>query len=219
MVADGSGEGEAAAFWEARYRDRPQVWSGNVNAVLARETADLVPGTALDLGSGEGGDAIWLAERGWKVTAIDIAQTALRRGADRAAALGVAERISWEAHDLARSFPDGSFDLVSAQFLQSPVALPRAQVVRAAVGAVAVGGTLLVVSHAAAPPWAPHPRPDVTFPTPAEDLAHLRLAPGQWQVARCETADRQAPGPDGRSATFIDSVLLLHRNATGRVPA
>lgn len=56
---------EPAAFWEARYRDTDRVWSGRPNALLVREVADLKPGTALDLGCGEGADAVWLASRGW----------------------------------------------------------------------------------------------------------------------------------------------------------
>ena len=111
------GEGEAERFWEEHYRRREQVWSGNANAVLVDIVGGLPPGTALDLGCGEGGDAIWLARQGWRVRAVDISATALQRVTARAIAAGVADRIECGRHDLAHTFPAGSFDLVSAQYL------------------------------------------------------------------------------------------------------
>ncbi len=106
-------------FWEDRYRAADRMWSGNVNATLESEVAAVPPTTALDLGCGEGADAIWLGQRGWLVTAVDVSPTALVRGAAQAALLRVAERVRFEQHDLTRSFPSGIHDLVSAQFLQS----------------------------------------------------------------------------------------------------
>ena len=81
--------------WEERYRSRTAVWSGQPNPQLVAEAAGLDAGTALDVGSGEGADTIWLASRGWQVTAVDFATTALQRGAAHAEALGaeVAGRI------------------------------------------------------------------------------------------------------------------------------
>ena len=70
------------AYWEERYRTAAAVWSGEPNRQLVAETAELSPGTALDAGSGEGADAIWLAGRGWRVTAVDFARD--RAGAGRA---------------------------------------------------------------------------------------------------------------------------------------
>ncbi|HEX4816102.1 MAG TPA: FAD-dependent oxidoreductase, partial [Nonomuraea sp.] len=104
-----SGEVPASAeeFWEGFYGDEAQVWSGNVNVALVREAADLTPGRALDLGCGEGADSIWLAGRGWRVTATDISRTALARAARRAEAAGVADRVEWQRHDLGTSFPEG----------------------------------------------------------------------------------------------------------------
>ncbi|MFJ5924736.1 FAD-dependent oxidoreductase [Kitasatospora sp. NPDC092948] len=142
---------EAVEFWENRYGESEQIWSGRPNASLTREVADLAPGHALDLGCGEGGDAIWLAQQGWQVTAVDISQVALDRAAARAAVEGVADRISWQRTDLANAFPTGRYDLVSAQFLHSPAEFPRERVLRHAADAVAPGGTLLIVSHAVAP--------------------------------------------------------------------
>ena len=122
------------AFWEDFYGGERR-WSGKPNAALVEEVADLEPGTALDLGCGEGGDAIWLAAQGWTVTATDISQTALDIAARHAAEAGVT--VSWERHDLAETQPAGSFDLVTTSFLHSKVELPRAQILRAAAGAVA----------------------------------------------------------------------------------
>lgn len=202
---------DAEAFWNDLYRSRTSVWSGRVNPVLASEVEELTPGTALDLGCGEGGDAVWLAARGWLVTATDIAQTAIDRAVSHAAEAGVADRIDWERHDFDQSFPAGTFDLVSAQFLQSPIDFLRAEVLRQAAAAVNPGGTLIVVSHAAFPPWADRPDPDHRFSTPEEELALLDLDPERWMVARCEIAEREGTGPDGQSGTLADSILVVRR--------
>jgi len=198
-------------FWDSFYRERSQVWSGNPNKFLLRETAGLAPGSALDLGCGEGADAIWLARHGWSVTAIDISAVALRRGAAQAAALGLAGRIDWQQHDLAAWTPAAAYDLVSAQFLHSPVDFPREDVLRTAAGAVAPGGTLLVVGHEAFPPWSRHPAPEVPLPRPAELAAQLGLDDGRWRIETAESPAREATGPDGQSAVLSDSVLRARR--------
>ncbi|MET9464110.1 class I SAM-dependent methyltransferase [Streptomyces sp. NPDC006544] len=115
-------------YWDTRYRESEKVWSGEANAVLAREAASLAPGRALDLGCGEGGDAVWLARQGWHVTGTDISGVALERAADRAVGAGVADRTAWERHDLAETFPAGEYDLVSACFLHSFGAFPRERI-------------------------------------------------------------------------------------------
>jgi SAM-dependent methyltransferase len=96
----GATEGER--FWEGHYRGRDQVFSGHANPVLVGVAGLLRPGAALDLGCGEGGDAIWLARHGWRVTAVDVAATALERAAEHARTAGVADRITFERHDLTR---------------------------------------------------------------------------------------------------------------------
>jgi 2-polyprenyl-3-methyl-5-hydroxy-6-metoxy-1,4-benzoquinol methylase len=73
-----------AQFWDDMYGSRARLFSGNPNGVLVTEVSDMVPGQALDIGCGEGGDALWLARRGWKVTALDISRTALERAAKAA---------------------------------------------------------------------------------------------------------------------------------------
>jgi SAM-dependent methyltransferase len=203
----------AEQFWEERYGNEERVWSGRPNVLLVREVGALPPGAALDLGCGEGGDAIWLARQGWRVTAVDVSATAQRRGAAHAAEAGVADRITWERHDLSQSFPAGAYDLVSAQFLHSPVAQPgeREAILRRAAGAVAPGGLLLVVGHAGWPSWQEEPPFDHHFPTPAEVLASLDLEPGGWEVELEEVVESEHSSPDGRPGTREDNVLRVRR--------
>jgi SAM-dependent methyltransferase len=205
----------AERFWENHYRRHEQVWSGNANAVLVAVVAQLSPGIALDLGCGEGGDAIWLARQGWRVTAVDVSPTALQRVADRAAAEGVAERITCEQHDLAHTFPVGRFHLVSAHYLHTQLDFPRAQVLRAGAGAVAVGGLLLIVEHASIAPWSWNQDPQTRFPTPEATLHSLELDQEKWQVERLAAPPRQATGPGGQIATVIDNIIAIRRLADG----
>ena len=201
-------------FWEDFYRDKDQVWSGKVNPLLEREVAALTPGTALDLGCGEGGDAIWLARRGWRVTAVDISETALKRAAGHAAEAGV-EGIVWERHDLAVSFPEGNFDLVSAQFFHSPVEEDgeRDKALRRAAEAVAPGGTLVVAGHAGWPTWMEEPPHEhIHFPAPAEVLEALTLDESEWTVEVQDVVARDFPGPEGQTGTRSDNVLRVRRN-------
>ncbi len=203
---------DAPTFWEGFYREGRARWSGNPNGLLVEEVADLVPGTALDLGCGQGDDAIWLASRGWRVTAVDVSTTALARAAERAAAAGVADAITHERHDLAVDFPRGSFDLVSACYLHSPVALPREAILRAAAAAGAPGGTLLVVGHAGPPAGSDHAH-DLHFPTPQEVLDDLALVPEEWTVARIAEVERPFTDRDGHPSTRPDNVLRVRRAA------
>ena len=202
---------DPVTFWENRYHDAGQTWSGRPNAALVREVGGLPPGRALDLGSGEGGDAIWLAQEGWSVIAVDISPSASALGARNADAAGVGARIRWVVADLAGWQPDGTFDLVSAQFLHSPVELPRDEILRRAATAVAPGGLLTVVGHADFPPWSHHhPEPEA-LPTPDEVLRSLALPRADWTVVTSALVDREATGPDGSTATLVDSVLTMRR--------
>ncbi|GAA1352171.1 class I SAM-dependent methyltransferase [Saccharothrix algeriensis] len=199
-------------FWEGFYLEQEQVWSGRPNPLLVREVSALPPGAALDLGCAEGADAVWLARRGWRVVGVDVSGTALGRAAARAEAAGVADRVRWQRHDLAETFPEGVFDLVSAQFLHSPVELEgeRAAVLRRAAGAVAGGGVLLVVGHAGWPSWMTEPPGDYRFPTTGEVLASLRLD-DRWEVEVEELVEQDVPGPDGQPGRRVDNVLRVRR--------
>lgn len=197
--------------WDRRYLESDRIWSGNPNTVLVREAARLEPGRALDLGCGEGADAVWLARQGWRVTATDISQVALGRAAGHAAEAGVADRVDWQHHDLGASFPAGFFDLVSAQFLHSWGDMPREEILRSAAAAVAPGGVLLVVGHAGWPSWEHDHDHDVHFPAPEEVLAALRLPDGQWEVLLCEEHERTQTTPDGQPGIRTDNALEVRR--------
>jgi SAM-dependent methyltransferase len=202
---------EARQAWEEHYGERERVWSGRVNVRLAEVVEPMTPGRALDLGCGEGADAMWLAEHGWHVTAVDISQTALDRAAVDAAARNVADSIDFQRHDLTESFPDGAFDLVSAQFLRSTVPMDRAAVLRRAADAVAPGRTLLVVDHGAAPPWASKLDHHHEFPSAQEVVSSLNLDDTQWDRVRIEAVDRDAIGPNEERAVLTDNVIVLRR--------
>lgn len=200
--------------WHQRYAERDRVWSGEPNRALVETVGDLAPGRALDLGCGEGGDAVWLAERGWSVTAVDIAGNAVERGRAAAAERGLND-IDWVVADLGSWQPSGRYDLVSACFLHSTVDLPRTEILQRMAGSVAAGGHLLVVGHAEPPPWSAHRHhhsPE-DFPTPSGELVELALAPGSWETVVCEAREREATGPDGEQATLEDTVVLVRRSS------
>ena len=200
------------AFWEEFYRSASTVWSGEPNPQLVSEVAALRPGAALDAGCGEGADAIWLARRGWRVTAADLSQVALQRAADRARRLDaeVAGRITWQHADLTVwPPPAGAFDLVSAQYLHFPRSV-REPLQRRLAGAVAPGGTLLIVGHDPSDIGSGAHRPDPDLLCTADQAAAC-LEPGQWQIAAAEARPRQVTGPDGQVITIRDAVLLATR--------
>ncbi|MBP2704538.1 class I SAM-dependent methyltransferase [Microbispora sp. RL4-1S] len=198
-------------FWDARYAQSDRIWSGNPNMILVREVSGLTPGRALDLGCGEGADAIWLAGRGWRVTAVDISAVALERAAREARTAGVADLVDWQRLDLGTSFPDGVFDLVSAQFLHSEHGLPREKVLRTAAAAVAPGGVLLIVGHAHPAPWN-HDHASLRLPSADEVLSDLDLdLGGEWEVVLQEEYERTQQGPDGLPFTRTDNAVMLRR--------
>jgi SAM-dependent methyltransferase len=136
----------SAAEWDARYAGAEQVWSGLPNTALAAEAAGLAPGRALDVGCGEGADAVWLAARGWDVTALDVSQVALQRAMRHAHDAGVEAR--WLQSTLVGApVQPGTFDLVSAMYpaLRRTVGNEAENML---MDAVAPGGVLLVVHHA-----------------------------------------------------------------------
>ncbi|MFE4194815.1 SAM-dependent methyltransferase [Paenarthrobacter sp. NPDC056912] len=203
----------AVDMWDGMYRERPKVWSGNPNPQLVAEAAGLKPGTALDLGCGEGADAIWLAAQGWTVTAMDVSAVALERAAAHAAETSHASRISWQQQDLAAWTPEPVFDLVSAQFLHSPL-LPWRDSVASAAAAVAPGGTLLVVGHHphGLPSWSHHHDTGMFF-SPEQLAGALRLDREPWFVNVLTDRERTVTGPDGEQAKILDTVLRATKHA------
>jgi SAM-dependent methyltransferase len=202
---------ETKEHWEEHYGERDRVWSGRVNLRLAEVAGDLTPGTALDLGCGEGGDAIWLAEKGWDVVAVDISDTALGRATEEARSRGVADRIEFVQHDLSETFPDGTFDLVSSHFLHSRVRLERPLILRKAAQAVRPGGLLMIVDHGSAPPWASKLDDVPEFPTAEEVIASLNLRAGEFDRVRVEEVERNVTRPDGDVVPWMDNVMVLRR--------
>ena len=210
--AHGSGEVFGQDFWDERYRSAQRVWSGDPNPQLVAEVTGRPPGRALDVGSGEGADAIWLARNGWSVVAADISGVALQRGAQHAREAGpdVSARIEWRQADLLASPPEpDAFDLVSAQFMQLPPE-PRNRLFTALMASVRPGGTLLVVGHHPSDLATGVPRPPLPerFYTPDEIAA---LLDDSWTVEVCEARPRPATTPDGTEVTVHDTVLMATR--------
>ncbi|HSK92189.1 MAG TPA: class I SAM-dependent methyltransferase [Euzebyales bacterium] len=134
-----------ADAWDDRYRSRDLVWGVEPNRIFSEAVAGLAPGRALDLACGEGRNAIWLAERGWRVTAVDFSRVALDRGRRLAAQRGVA--VDFADHDVRTWTPPRlAFDLVAVLYLHLPSEDLRRVHARAA-DAVAPGGTLVIVGH------------------------------------------------------------------------
>lgn len=200
-------------YWEDRYGQPGRAWSGRPNAALVAEVAQLAPGRALDVGSGEGGDALWLASRGWRVTGVDISQNAL----DKAAALARERedvdpaRLTWQQADLTGWSPTRtSFDLVTAHFMHLPL-VDRERLFPALADAVAPGGRLLVVGHDAdALPGGAgrHGDPGMLFTV---DEVVGRLSPDAWEVEVAEVRPRDMTGPDGDVWHVADVVVRATR--------
>ena len=213
-------------FWDDRYSSAGQLWSGQPNPQLVAQTAGLTPGDALDVGSGEGADAIWLAGRGWTVTAVDISVVALDRAAAHAAARGdeIARRIRWRPADLL-SWDPGSqqFDLVSAQFMYLPEAELKSLHRRLA-AAVRPGGTLLIVLHHPDRVHAGQAAAGAGLADTATGRELLALAaaprrlaatldPGAFDITTADVISRQATGHDGQPTTATDTVLRAARRS------
>jgi SAM-dependent methyltransferase len=201
------GDPAVEAEWDSRYAGQEKMWSGAPNGALLTEVAGLTPGRVLDVGCGEGADAIWLAKGGWDVTALEVSGVALRRAAGHAQDAGVS--ISWVHAELTTSaLPPATFDLVSAQY---PVLLrtPGADGERALLAAVAPGGTLLVVHHAGMEDRELHEGDfdPADFVWPAMVAAVLDE---DWEVQVNEQRPRRAPD-SGAGAHHADDLVLRAR--------
>jgi SAM-dependent methyltransferase len=200
-------------FWDERYSSADRLWSGRPNAQLVEQVAGLEPGDALDVGSGEGADAIWLAARGWTVTAVDISAVALERAAAHAAASGdeVAGRITWLHEDLLTWDPGRErFDLVSAQFMQLPS--PERENLHARLAAaVRPGGTLLIVGHHADDMHVNVGRPEAQRLFASAGQLAATLDPDEWEVVVADAIGRPATDLDGQPVTVTDAVLRAVR--------
>lgn len=191
--------------WQERYSQAGRVWSGRANHWLPECAGPLHPGSALDLACGEGADAVWLAERGWHVTAVDFAPAALTRGAGAAAERGV--DIEWVEADVTSWRPQRRYDLVTMHFLHPPDLALRDAAVRTAWQATR--GTLLVVAHdprnltegtAGGPP-----DPLVLY-TAGDVLDILEMASTDRRVATAQSRHRVT-----QAGLWVDAVVVLRR--------
>jgi SAM-dependent methyltransferase len=181
-------------FWEERYRSHDAVWSGNPNLHLVEQTDGLPTGTALDVGCGEGGDAIERA-----------AASAARCGAD------VAARIEWLHEDVASWDPGvACYDLVSAQYFHLPTE-PRIALFRRLARAVGPGGTLLVVGHHPSDMHTTMPRPPMPELFFTGDDVAASLDPRHWAIVTNTAAARTATDPEGHTVNIHDAVLRAER--------
>jgi SAM-dependent methyltransferase len=208
------------AYWDDRYSAADDVWSGAPNPVLVSETLGLPAGSALDIGCGEGADAIWLASRGWQVTATDFSAVALQRAAahsrraavDPGTSATIADRIRWEEHDFTRWAPPAStFDLVSAQFMHLP-SRQRTVLFGALATAVRPAGTLLIVGHDVSDAHHHGHTPPADLFFTAAELTDA-LDPELWRVDVAESRPRTVTAPDGAVITVRDAVLSAHRRS------
>jgi thioredoxin reductase/SAM-dependent methyltransferase len=199
--------------WDHRYAG-DQLWSGNPNGTLVQEISDLPPGRALDVGAGEGGDALWLAEQGWSVTASDISQRALDRVGAEAKRRGLPVESHHADANALDAFAAGTFDLVSAQYA-SILRTPDRRAVHNVLNAVAAGGTLLVVSHDLEPMRAPidtmtqsrifDPDAYVTV----DDFVDVLADTSTWEI---EVHEKRSRPPGAASAHHVDDVVLRARH-------
>jgi len=202
------------AEWDHRYSG-DRMWSGNPNGSLVKEVEAMTPGRALDIGAGEGGDAVWLAERGWKVTASDISSRALDRIAALADERGLAVECTVADAAGPAPFEPGAFDLVSAQYVPIPRS-PDARGIHNLLDAVAVGGTLVVVSHdpdALRSPRAGHGGSghgafrDPDAMVLVDHIAEVVADSPAWTIEVHE----KRPRPEGHGSTHVDDVILRAR--------
>lgn len=192
--------------WNEHYTVAP-IWSGNPNEALVAQVAGLAPGRAVDVGCGEGADAVWLASQGWRVTAIDVADSALNRGRAAAEAAGV--EVTWQrAGLLSADLPSAGFDLVTACY-PALARTPEQLAERALFGLVAPGGRLLMLAHAdvdrdeaLAHGFDPD---DYVF---ADELLAV-IEPG-WTVERHQRSPRSLASGAGAGHS-TDIVLVLRR--------
>lgn len=196
-----------ADFWDYRYSLRNAEWDAEPNEWIVNAVSGVDPGSALDVGCGEGADAIWLAQRGWDVTAVDISAVAL----ERARLADHTGRVHWQREDLLTWEPPTlKFDLAAAHFLRFEK--PEREIVFGKVlRAVRAGGTLLVVAHDVSDLETTIGR----FPMPqsyytAADIAAL-LEINTWDVVESGSFARDAVDPDGQTVTVHDVVLRARR--------
>ena len=212
---------ETREHWDARYRESESMWSGKVNHALeqALTRVGMSPAPrpnlrALDLGCGEGGDALWLASQGYAVTGVDISPTAIERAQSHALRQGVtatfaaSDAESWLATKHAAG---ATFDLITASFLHTNVAADREELLCAARNLLHPGGVFLTVSHAHMPPWARPNFTDAEWEARIRALPTLQSEPAllSGEVLLAEVWDRTVEDPSGQPAVLEDLVVAV----------
>jgi SAM-dependent methyltransferase len=197
-----------AEEWDRRYAGQELVWSVTPNQFVAAELSDLTPRRAVDLAAGEGRNALWLAERGWDVTAVDFSRVALEKGRR----LAGDTPVEWVCADATTWTADAPYDLVVIAYLQLPAEQRRA-VVRAGFAALRPGGTFFLVAHDSTNILEGTGGPqDPTVLMTAEDvLDDLRDAP--FEVVRAERVPRRVEDGHGEEPhrTAYDALVRLVR--------
>lgn len=194
-------------FWDEKYSADEQLWSGAPNPHLTTIAASLEPGSALDVGSGEGADAIWLGKNGWRVRGLDISPVALTKAADHARAAGVEAVVEWQRTDLLEwTSPGPSYDLISSQFIH----LPResnTRLLKELAASVRRGGSLIVVGHHPDDPR--HSAESALFEdirfTAEQVLASVGVK--DWKPVVIDRVEREWLDREGHRAIAVDAVL------------
>lgn len=201
---------EHRAHWEERYSgDSP--WSGKPNGPMVDELAgvDAAGRTALDLGCGAGADTVWLAQQGWRVTGVDIADAALQHARHAVDAAGVGAAVTLTRSDLDTWEPEQAWDLVVASFLHSQLVPDRNPLLERVLGWVAPGGSLLLLSHLRPPAW----REDHHFGLPSlQEVVDFCTRPG-WTVVSAHETETDLPSPEGEPGTRVDTLVRVTREA------
>jgi SAM-dependent methyltransferase len=199
-----------ATDWDRRYAGDTLLWSAEPNRFLVAETSELPPGRALDLACGEGRNAVWLAERGFRVTGVDFSAVGIEKARGLAAERGVS--CDWIVSDLLDYRPDATaYDLVILFYLQVSE-LDRRPILQAAATAVAPGGTFLLVAHDVSNLADGHGGPsDPAVLYTAGGVAEV-LAKGGLAVERAERVDRPVETPDGERIA-LDVLVRAKRAA------
>ena len=212
-------------YWDDHWRKTSDGATGRrevpPNPHLLHEVGGLVPGRALEAGCGEGAEAVWLAQAGWQVTAVDIADEVLTSAAARGTALGLGDRIRWVQADLSSWEPPETFDLVTTHYAHA--AIPQLALYDRLSGWVSPGGSLLVVGHLHGDHGADHghgaheghgahddQQPPAEATVTAASITE-RLDPTAWTVVTADEHTRTVEAPDGSQSTWYDVVVRAVR--------
>jgi len=190
-----------AQDWDRRYAEKQQ-WSSEPNTLVAELLAELPSGEAVDLAAGEGRHALWLAGRGWRVTAVDFSDVGLARGRSQPGA----DRVTWVTADvLDWQAAPASLDLVLLAYLHLPVD-EYVGLLRRAVDWLRPDGRLLSLGHDVDNLTRGVGGPQV--PEILHSVERLATAAALLEVDRLEQPTRQTP-----EGSAVDTLLW------GRKPA